>query len=110
MVSHEGEVVADEDAAPEGDANRERPVVGVPQTDDVAVVPVCAPQGHGPEVAHPVMSSGVVFLDDFVAVVVEREAHHFHELVVSQRHMSFGRLRRRHLAELVVSKRFPSSV
>src|ERR1700684_1470026 len=51
MIANEGGVVTDKHPASEGDADGKRLVMRVSQSDNVAVVPIWALQGHDAEVA-----------------------------------------------------------
>src|SRR5208283_5754571 len=66
VVADEGEIVADEHATPKGDADGERFVMAVSQSDGVGVVAVGTTKRKHAEVARTVRSESVMLLDNFM--------------------------------------------
>ena len=84
MVGDEGGVVANEDAAAEGDADRQALIVAVPEPDHVFVAGVGAPDGEDAEVAVAVWRHAMVLLTDLMAVVAEAVHDEIDKPVVRQ--------------------------
>jgi hypothetical protein len=88
VVRVEGQVVADEHPASDGDANWKLLLVAVSEADHVGVVTVGRSQRQDTEVVHPVGCDCMMLFEQFVAEKAERVADHIHHRVVRYRDMA----------------------
>lgn len=102
VIGLEGQIVTNEDATAEGDADRELLVVAVPQAEGVGVFTVGTAERQEAEVAGAVFGDGVVLFEDLVAEKTEAVPHQLHDLVVSDGNMRRCAWRCRDRTQIVI--------